>query len=66
MEQWLNISSPPDTDKKTHEEGVTTHAFNDFLEKRASTIREEPISEQQVVVDFQNPSINSDSNQSNA
>ncbi|CAM4770075.1 unnamed protein product [Rotaria magnacalcarata] len=46
VEQWLNISSSTNTDNKTHQEDVTTHAFNNFLEKRASTIRDEPISEQ--------------------
>ncbi|CAF4731073.1 unnamed protein product, partial [Rotaria magnacalcarata] len=49
VEQWLNISSSTNTDNKTHQEDVTTHAFNNFLEKRASTIRDEPISEQHIL-----------------
>ncbi|CAM2716413.1 unnamed protein product [Rotaria socialis] len=49
VEQWLNISNSTNTDNKTNQEGATTHAFNNFLEKRASTIRDEPISEHEAI-----------------
>jgi hypothetical protein len=54
VEQWLNVH---DDDHPENKAG-TTNTFNDFLEKRASTIPDEPISEQQIYVNLQPASNN--------
>jgi hypothetical protein len=54
VEQWLNVQGESEID--------TSNAFNDFLEKRASANPSEPISEQQIYVNLQNPSTEHQSN----
>jgi hypothetical protein len=46
----LNID---DVNDNSHQESDSTNAFNNFLEKRTSTIPDEPISEQHIHIDLQ-------------
>ncbi|CAF3132409.1 unnamed protein product [Rotaria sp. Silwood2] len=56
VEQWLKIQGDEsDNDESSHQESGTTDAFNNFLQKRASTIPNEPISDQQIRVNLQDP-----------
>ncbi|CAF2681312.1 unnamed protein product [Rotaria sp. Silwood2] len=63
VEQWLNISSGHGIDNNSQQQGGTTHAFNDLIDKKASTTPEQPISEQDIHINLQ-PS--STQNQPNA
>ena len=54
VEQWLNVQGDKENDTDT--------AFNEFLEKRASANPPEPISEQQIYINLQNPSAEHQSN----
>ncbi|UJR37336.1 hypothetical protein I4U23_030044 [Adineta vaga] len=49
VEQWLNVQD----DKGTNQKDGTTTAFNQFIEKRASTIADEPAPEEQGYVNLQ-------------
>lgn len=48
VEKWLSIQAGTDTEAKSD----TSNAFNDFLQKRASTIPVEPVSEQEIQLDI--------------
>jgi hypothetical protein len=65
VEQWFQFQGSNDPENNSRQEGNTTNAFNDFLEKRASTIPDEPISEQQIYVNIQQPPTQNPSNSSN-
>jgi hypothetical protein len=66
VEQWLKFQGDDDpTENNSRQENETTNAFNNFLEKRASTIPVEPISEEQIYVNLQQPSTQNQSNNSN-
>ncbi|CAF1408379.1 unnamed protein product [Rotaria sp. Silwood1] len=62
VEQWLNISSGNDIDNNSHQQGGTTQAFNEFIEKRAATSPNQPISEQDIHINLQPPSTQNQSN----
>lgn len=48
IEQWLKFQGDDsDTEEPTRQEGGTTAAFNNFLQKRASTIPAQPASQEQ-------------------
>lgn len=47
VEKWLNLQAATDTEAKSD----TSNAFNDFLQKRASTIPVESVSEQEIHLD---------------
>ncbi|CAF0978869.1 unnamed protein product [Adineta steineri] len=63
VEQWLNLND----DKNSNQQGNgTTNAFNDFIEKRASLIPDDPVSEQQIHLNLQPVSNKIEPNNSNA
>ncbi|CAF3782562.1 unnamed protein product, partial [Rotaria sordida] len=62
VEQWLNISGGNNIDNNSHQQGGTTHAFNDFIDQRASTVPDPPISEQDIQINLQHPSTQNQSN----
>lgn len=48
IEQWLKVQGDDsDTEESPRQESETTAAFNNFLQKRASTIPAQPTSQQQ-------------------
>ncbi|CAF1562897.1 unnamed protein product, partial [Rotaria sordida] len=56
VEQWLKIQGDdPDNDEPIHHDSGTTAAFENFLHKRAATIPDEPVSEQQIRLNLQDP-----------
>ncbi|CAF4609116.1 unnamed protein product [Rotaria sp. Silwood1] len=56
VEHWLKIQGDdPDNDEPLQQDDGTTAAFDNFLKKRASTIPDEPISEQQIRFNIQDP-----------
>ncbi|CAF0772326.1 unnamed protein product [Adineta ricciae] len=61
IEQWLKSQGDEsDTDETNRPTGDTTHAFNNFLQKRVSAIAEQRPSDQpSLYPTLQNPSINS-------
>jgi len=54
VEQWLKFQGDDsDNEEQSRQEGGTTAAFNNFLQKRASTIPAEPTSQQQMYPNLQ-------------
>lgn len=51
IEKWLNVQDGTESESAAS----TSNAFNNFIEKRASTIPAEPVSEQEIHVDVDQP-----------
>lgn len=65
VEQWLHATDSLQSDNKVQQKDGTSSAFDEFIQKRASTIPNEPVSEQQVEVTVLDPSTQNESNKAN-
>lgn len=55
VEKWLNVQSGATGGTATESNSGTSNAFDNFLEKRASTIPAEPVSEHEIQLDVDPP-----------
>lgn len=65
VEQWLNMQGKNENDDKSHQEENTNDAFDDFLDKRGSLNADEPVSEQQIHINLQQPLKQNESSNTN-
>ena len=66
VEQWLGMQDKQGPANALPRDEDTSQAFNQFLEKRASTIPDEPVSHQEIELNVEQTSTHHDKHGSNA